>query len=72
MNNPNHQRHHAAWTAAADFLVRERIGQLQSMTDEDTRRAVVRLFSLPIAEAAGKVDAICGLAEQQRLFRQLR
>ncbi|MEO8103193.1 MAG: hypothetical protein ABI790_11735 [Betaproteobacteria bacterium] len=71
MKNANLDRHQAAWSAAADLLARERIERLQSMTDEDTRRAVVRLFSLPIANAAGEVDSMCGLAEQQRLFRRL-
>ena len=72
MNNANYDRHHAAWTTAADLLARERVDQLQSMTDADTRRAIVRLFSLPIVEATDKVDTSCGLAEQQRLFRRLR
>ena len=71
MKNANHDRHLAAWTTAADLLARERVVRLQSMTDEDTRRAIVRLFSLPVADATGEVDSTCGLAEQQRLFRRL-
>lgn len=70
-NLSNLYRHQAAWSAAADFLVRERIELLQSMTDEDVRRAVARLFWLPIADADRRVDSVSGLAEQQRLFRRL-
>ena len=66
-------RHQAAWAAAADLLTRERIQQLQAMTDEDTKRAVARLFSVAVSASmtqTGEVSS-CGLAEQQRLFRQL-
>lgn len=70
--NQKLSRHLAAWTIAADVLARERIVRLQAMTDEDTRLAIVQLFSQPIQTAPAKISSTSGLAEQQRLFRRLR
>lgn len=58
MKDANLIRHHAAWTAASELLVRERIEQLQTMTDEDTRRAVARIFSAPVVKAPGVEAAL--------------
>jgi hypothetical protein len=46
--------------------------RLRAMTDEDTRQAIVQLFSAPIQTASAKSSSTSGLAEQQRLFRRLR
>jgi hypothetical protein len=70
--NEKLRRHLAAWTIAADVLARERIVRLRAMTDEDTRQAIVQLFSAPIQTVPTKISSTSGLAEQQRLFRRLR
>ncbi len=70
--NEKLRRHLDAWTIAADVLARERIARLRAMTDEDTRQAIVQLFSAPIQSAPVKSASTSGLAEQQRLFRRLR
>jgi hypothetical protein len=64
--------HLDAWTVAADVLACERIARLRAMTDEDTRQAIVQLFSVQIQTAPAKSSFTSGLAEQQRLFRRLR
>jgi hypothetical protein len=70
--NEKLHRHLDAWTIAADVLARERIVRLRAMTDEDTRQAIVQLFSQPMQTAPAKSSSTSGLAEQQRLFRRLR
>ena len=64
--------HADAWAIAAGVLARERVSRLRAMTDEDTRQAIVQLFSAPIQITSARSAAISGLAEQQRLFRRLR
>jgi limonene-1,2-epoxide hydrolase len=71
-DNEKYRPHLKAWTLAADVLARERIARLRAMTDEDTRQAIVQLFSAPIQTAPAKISSTSGLAEQQRLFRRLR
>jgi hypothetical protein len=46
-DNEKYRRHLDAWKVAADVLARERIARLRAMTDADTRRAIVELFSAP-------------------------
>jgi hypothetical protein len=70
--NEKLRRHLNAWTIAADVLAQERVTRLRAMTDEDTRQAIVQLFSAPIQTAPAKISSTSGLAEQQRLFRRLR
>jgi len=70
--NEKLRRHLDAWTIAADVLARERTARLRAMTDEDTRHAIVQLFSAPIQAVPVKSLPTSGLAEQQRLFRRLR
>jgi hypothetical protein len=70
--NEKLRRHLDAWAIAADVLARERIVRLRAMTDEDTRQAIVQLFSVPIQTAPAEISSTSGLAEQQRLFRRLR
>jgi limonene-1,2-epoxide hydrolase len=72
LENEKLRRHVQAWTVAADVLACERIVRLRAMTDEDTRQAIVQLFSQPIQTAPVKGSSTSGLAEQQRLFRRLR
>lgn len=71
-DDKKYRRHLDAWMIAADVLARERIARLRAMTDEDTRQAIVQLFSEPIPASAVKNASTSGLAEQQRLFRRLR
>ena len=63
------QRRVEAWRAAGEFLQEERWARLRAMTDEDTRRAVVDLLSLPYPDLP---DRGSGLVEQQRAFRRIR
>lgn len=58
-----------AWRVAGEFLQEERWARLRAMTDEDTRRAVVDLLSLPYPELP---DRGSGLVEQQKAFRRIR
>jgi hypothetical protein len=71
-DNEKYRRHLNAWTIAADVLACERIVRLRAMTDEDTRQAIVQLFSGPIQATTVKSTSTSGLVEQQRLFRRLR
>jgi hypothetical protein len=70
-DNEKYRRHLDAWTIAAEVLACERVARLRAMTDEDTRQAIVQLFSMPIQTASAKSTSTSGLAEQQRLFRRL-
>jgi hypothetical protein len=70
-DNEKYRPHLDAWTIAAEVLARERVARLRAMTDEDTRQAIVQLFSMPIQTAPAKSTSTSVLAEQQRLFRRL-
>lgn len=57
------------WRAAGDLLQRERWAHLRAMTDDDSRRAVAELLSLPYPELPERGS---GLVEQQKVFRRVR
>lgn len=59
------------WTAADRALKDVRRRELQSMTDEDVRRAIADIFSVPIPQDLPPRTS-SGLIEQQRLFARLR
>jgi hypothetical protein len=58
-----------AWRAADARLQRERWARLRTMTDEDSRKAVVELLSLPYPDLPERGS---GLVEQQKAFRLAR
>jgi hypothetical protein len=59
------------WEHAGRELDALRRRELQSMTDDDVRRAVADLFSAP-ASGDLPLRSTSGLVEQQRLFAVLR
>lgn len=62
-------RHLEAWRAADALLQRERWARLRAMTDEDSRKAVTELLSLPYPALPERGS---GLVEQQKVFRRVR
>lgn len=58
-----------AWRTVSTLLQRERWSRLRGMTDEDTRRAVAELLSLPYPDLPERGS---GLVEQQKAFRRAR
>jgi hypothetical protein len=58
-----------AWRAADARLQRERWARLRAMTDEDSRKAVAELLSLPYPDLPERGS---GLVEQQKVFRRAR
>jgi hypothetical protein len=59
------------WDKAARSLETVRRRELQAMTDDDVRRAVADLFSVPLpVDLPPRLTS--GLVEQQRLFARLR
>ena len=61
-------RHVEAWRVAGKALEAERSARLRSMTDDECRRIIADIFSLPSPIARERPS---GLVEQQRLFRKL-
>lgn len=59
------------WTAAGRALKDVRRRELQAMTDEDVRRAIADVFSVPAPQDLPPRTS-SGLVEQQRLFARLR
>jgi hypothetical protein len=58
-----------AWRSASRFLEEERRERLRAMTDDDMRKAIVDLLSVPTTDLP---ERECGLIEQQRLFKCFR
>ena len=65
----NLQRWACAWNIAGAHLASERAAGLRSMTDDDARKIIARIFSGPVPTPIARES---GLLEQQRLFRQLK
>lgn len=65
------ERWNSTWQRAAKALDGVRRRELQAMTDDDVRRAITEVFSVPFDFAAAPPRA-SGLVEQQRLFAPLR
>ena len=63
------RRRIAAWATAHDFLERERAERLRSMSDDECRAIIARIFAGP---SPATIPRCSGLIEQQRLFRKLR
>lgn len=59
------------WKTAGAALEARRRAELRALTDEEVRRAVADLFSLPQPADLSPRPG-CGLVEQQRLFARLR
>jgi hypothetical protein len=64
------ERWSKTWQRAARALEDVRRRELQAMTDDDVRRAITEVFSVPFDFAAAP-PRISGLVEQQRLFALL-
>jgi hypothetical protein len=64
------ERWNQTWQRAATALDDLRRRELQAMTDDDVRRAINEVFSVPFDFAAAPAR-ISGLVEQQRLFALL-
>ena len=60
-----------AWKSAGAELEARRRADLRALTDDEVRRAVADLFSLP-QRADLPPRLACGLVEQQRFFARLR
>ena len=65
----NLQRWARAWDIAVAHLASERAAGLRSMSDDDARKIIARIFSGPVPTRIARES---GLLEQQRLFRQLK
>jgi len=65
----NLQRWARAWNIAGAHLASERAAGLRSMTDDEARKIIARIFSGPMP---ARIARESGLLEQQRLFRQLK
>jgi len=63
------QRRVEAWRVAGEFLQKERSARLRAMTDDECRRSIADIFSLPRPPLRERQS---GLVEQQRLFKKLR
>jgi hypothetical protein len=63
------RRHIAAWRTAHAFLEKDRLERLRSMTDDECRAIIARIFG---GRAPTSANRTSGLIEQQRLFRRLR
>ena len=59
----------SAWEVAGGFLTAERAQRLRTMTDDQAREEIARIFSGPMPEI---YDRRTGLVERQRLFMQLK
>ncbi|OGA44809.1 MAG: hypothetical protein A3G24_25920 [Betaproteobacteria bacterium RIFCSPLOWO2_12_FULL_62_13] len=71
MSDTDFKRWAETWERAGRELALIRRRELQAMTDEDVRRAIVDLFSVPMpADLPPRTTS--GLVEQQRLFASLR
>ena len=71
MSTTDLKRWSTQWDKAALSLEVVRLRELQAMTDDDVRRAVADLFSVPLpADLPPRLTS--GLVEQQRLFARLR
>jgi hypothetical protein len=57
------------WRAAGELLQRERWTRLRAMTDDDSRKAVAELLTLPYPDLPERGS---GLVEQQKVFRRAR
>lgn len=58
-----------AWEVAGRYLAAERAQRLRTMTDDQAREEIARIFSGPTPEIC---ERRTGLVERQRLFKQLR
>jgi hypothetical protein len=58
-----------AWRVASKVLDEERSARLRSMTDDECRRIIADIFSVPMPPYRERQS---GLVEQQRLFKKLR
>ena len=63
------QRYIDAWRVANEFLEEERRARLRNMTDDECRRIIAEICSLPVPPYGERES---GLVEQQRLFKKLR
>jgi hypothetical protein len=63
------QRRASAWRVASAYLTDERVERLRSMTDDDAREIIARIFNGPVPKP---LERECGLVAQQRLFRKLK
>ena len=63
------QRRASAWRVASAYLADERVERLRSMTDDDAREIIARIFNGPVPKP---IERECGLVAQQRLFRKLK
>lgn len=63
------RRHVEAWRGADARLQQERWARLRAMTDDDSRKAVAELLSLPYPALPERGS---GLVEQQKAFRRAR
>ena len=71
MSDAELKRWAETWESAGRALEALRRRELQAMTDEDVRRAIVNLFSgAELADLPPRTTS--GLVEQQRLFASLR
>lgn len=71
MNDADLKRWSRQWDKAALSLDAVRRRDLQALTDDDVRRAVADLFSVPLPSGLPP-RLTSGLVEQQRLFARLR
>lgn len=71
MNDTDLNRWSTQWDKAALSLDAVRRRDLQALTDDDVRRAVADLFSVPLPSGLPP-RLTSGLVEQQRLFARLR
>ncbi len=58
-----------AWKVADQYLSRERARHLRTMSDDQAREQIARIFSGPTPTP---IERRTGLIERQRLFRQLK
>ena len=71
MSDTDLQRWANNWAATGRALDDVRRRMLQDMTDDDVRRIIAELFSVPCPENL-QPRTTSGLVEQQRLFARLR
>lgn len=58
-----------AWEVAGRYLEAERAQRLRTMTDDQAREEIARIFRGPLPEI---YERRTGLVERQRLFMQLK
>jgi len=71
MNDAGVKRWVETWRRAGAALATQHRRELEALTDDDVRRAIADLFSLPLpTDLPPRTDS--GLVAQQRLFSRLR